>query len=72
MEAVRYNVLPLDDDLAKKMEPGHGRPVLIRGTSQALFGGVERLSENCVLNIKNKSHSVTAEIDPGVRQALCH
>jgi len=40
-----------------------GRPVLIRGTSQALFGGVERLSENCVLNIKNKSHSVTAEID---------
>jgi hypothetical protein len=46
MEAVRYNVLPLDDDLAKKMEPGHGRPVRIRGTSQVLFGGVERLSEN--------------------------
>jgi arylsulfatase len=39
-----------------------GRPVLIKGTSQILFGGMGRLSENCVLNIKNKSHSVTAEI----------
>jgi len=27
-----------------------------------LFGGMGRLSENCVLSIKNKSHSVTAEI----------
>ena len=28
-----------------------------------LFAGMGRLSENCVLNLKNKSHSVTAEID---------
>ena len=39
-----------------------GRPVLIKGNTQILFGGMGRLSENCVLNIKNKSHSVTAEI----------
>jgi arylsulfatase len=39
-----------------------GRPVLIRGKSQILFGSMGRLNENCVLNIKNKSHSVTAEI----------
>jgi hypothetical protein len=39
-----------------------GRPVLIKGKSQILFGGMGRLAENCVLNIKNKSHSVTAEI----------
>jgi hypothetical protein len=39
-----------------------GRPVLIKGNSQILFGSMGRLSENCVLNIKNKSHSVTAEI----------
>jgi arylsulfatase len=39
-----------------------GRPVLIRGKTQLLFGGMGRLSENCVLNLKNKSHSVTAEI----------
>jgi len=64
IEAVHYNVLPLDDDLAKKMNPDFaGRPVLIKGTSQILFGGMGRLSENCVLNIKNKSHSVTAEIE---------
>ena len=43
-----------------------GRPVLIKGNTQLLFGGMGRLSENCVLNIKNKSHSVTAEIEvPG-------
>ncbi len=40
-----------------------GRPVLIKGKSQILFGGMGRLSENSVLNLKNKSHSVTAEID---------
>jgi arylsulfatase len=40
-----------------------GRPVLIRGTTQLLFGGMGRLSENSVINIKNKSHSVTAEIE---------
>ena len=39
-----------------------GRPVLIQGKTQLLVGGMGRLSENCVLNIKNKSHSITAEI----------
>jgi arylsulfatase len=39
-----------------------GRPVLVRGNSQILFGGMGRLSENSVLSLKNKSHSVTAEI----------
>ena len=29
-----------------------GRPVLIKGNTQLLFGGMGRLSENCVLNIK--------------------
>ncbi|MFZ0518542.1 MAG: hypothetical protein WAM20_15955, partial [Acidobacteriaceae bacterium] len=37
-------------------------PVLIKGNSQILFGSMGRLSENSVVNIKNKSHSVTAEI----------
>jgi hypothetical protein len=36
--------------------------VLIKGKTQLLFPGMGRLSENCVLSIKNKSHSVTAEI----------
>jgi arylsulfatase len=64
IEAVRYNVLPLDDQVAKRMNPDiAGRPVLIKGKSQILFGGMGRLSENSVLNVKNKSHSVTAEIE---------
>jgi len=64
IEATRYNVLPIDDRFAEKVNPDTaGRPVLIKGNTQLLFGGMGRLSENCVLNIKNKSHSVTAEIE---------
>jgi arylsulfatase len=36
--------------------------VLIKGKSQVMFGSMGRLSENSVLNLKNKSHAVTAEI----------
>jgi len=63
IEATRYNVLPLDDRMVEKLSPDTaGRPVLIKGNAQLLFGGMGRLPENCVLNLKNKSHSVTAEI----------
>ena len=64
IEATRYNVLPIDDRVVEKMNPDTaGRPVLVKGTTQLLFTGMGRLSENCVLNIKNKSHSVIAEIE---------
>jgi arylsulfatase A-like enzyme len=63
IEAVRYNVLPMDDDLGKRINPDTaGRPVLIKGDRQILFRGMGQLSENSVISIKNKSHSVTAEI----------
>ncbi len=63
IEATRYNVLPLDDRVAERMSSDTaGRPVLIKGNSQILFGSMGRLSENSVLNLKNKSHSVTANI----------
>ena len=63
IEATRYNVLPLDDDTARRLNSDlAGRPQLITGNTQVLFAGMGRLSENCVLNVKNKSHSVTAEI----------
>jgi arylsulfatase A-like enzyme len=63
IEATRYNVLPIDDRMMERINPDMaGRPVLVKGKTQLLFGGMGRLSENCVLNIKNKSHSVTAEI----------
>jgi arylsulfatase len=63
IEATRYNVLPLDDRGMERARPEvAGRPVLIKGNSQILFGGMGRLSENSVLDIKNRSHAVTAEI----------
>jgi arylsulfatase A-like enzyme len=64
IEATRYNVLPLDDRRFERFNPDMaGRPQLIHGTSQLLFGGMGRLSENSVLVIKNKSHAVTAQIE---------
>ena len=62
-EARRYGVLPLDDRRVERFNPDiAGRPLLIKGTSQLLFAGMGRLTENVMLNIKNKSHSVTAEV----------
>jgi arylsulfatase A-like enzyme len=63
IEATKYNVLPLDDRRAERFNPDlAGRPQLIRGTRQLLFGGMGRLSENSVIVVKNKSHAVTAQI----------
>jgi arylsulfatase A-like enzyme len=63
IEATKYNVLPIDDRGAERLEPSiAGRPTLIHGTSQLFFAGMGRLSENSVVSIKNKSFSVTAEI----------
>ena len=63
IEAGKYNVLPLDDRRAERFNSDlAGRPQLIRGSRQLLFGGMGRLSENSVVVVKNKSHAVTAEI----------
>ena len=63
IEAVKYNVLPLDDRRVERFNPDiAGRPTLIHGSSQLLFGGMGRLSENSVVVFKNKSHAVTAEL----------
>ena len=63
IEAGKYNVLPLDDRRFERFDPDMaGRPQLVRGATQLLFGGMGRLSENSVVVIKNKSHAVTADI----------
>ncbi len=63
IEAVKYNCLPLDDRFAERANPEIARrPQLVQGRRQLLFSGMGRLTENSVLNIKNKSHAVTAEI----------
>jgi arylsulfatase len=64
IEATRYNVLPLDDrGIERALPEVAGRPTLVKGTSQLLFAGMGRLSENSVVSIKNKSFSVTAEVE---------
>ena len=63
IEATKYNVLPIDDRGADRLNPDlAGRPQLIRGNTQLFYPGMGRLSENSVVSIKNKSFSVTAEV----------
>src|SRR5205823_4963109 len=63
IEATKHNVLPLDDRRVERLNSDlAGRPVLVKGNSQLLFGGMGRLTEHAVLNLKNKSHSVTADV----------
>ncbi|MBV1850555.1 arylsulfatase [Catellatospora sp. NEAU-YM18] len=62
-EAVRYQVLPLDDRRYERFNADlAGRPQLIRGSTQMLYAGMGRLSENSVLVLKNKSHAITAQL----------
>jgi arylsulfatase A-like enzyme len=64
IEAVKYSVLPLDDRRVERFNSDlAGRPTLVTGNTQLLFGGMSRLSENSVLNLKNKSCAITAQIE---------
>lgn len=64
IEAVKYNVIPLDDRQLERFIPEKaGRPTLIKGNTQMLYAGMGRLSENSVLDVKNKSFAVTAEVE---------
>jgi arylsulfatase A-like enzyme len=63
IEATKYNVIPLDDRTAERVNPDiAGRPQLVRGDTQVFFPGMTGLSENSVLSIKNKSFSLTAQV----------
>jgi arylsulfatase A-like enzyme len=63
IEATKHTVLPLDDRRIERFNPDlAGRPQLVKGKTQILFSGMGRLSENSVVNVKNKSHSITAEV----------
>jgi arylsulfatase A-like enzyme len=63
IEAAKYNVLPLDDRRVERFNPDlAGRPQLVRGNRQILFGGMKRLTENSIVVTKNKSFALTAEV----------
>jgi len=64
IEATNYNALPLDDRRAERFNAAlAGRPPLVKGDSHLLFGGMGRLTENSVVVTKNKSFSITAEVE---------
>jgi arylsulfatase len=64
IEATKYNVLPLDDRRVERLNADlAGRLQLVKGNSQLLFSGMGRLSENSVLVMKNKSFSITADVE---------
>jgi hypothetical protein len=72
IEGTRYDVLPLADRRVECFNSDLvGRPVLIQGNSQLLFRGVKRLSESSVVDVKNKSHAVTAETLGADRPGRC-
>ncbi|HRQ41330.1 MAG TPA: arylsulfatase [Chloroflexota bacterium] len=63
IEAIKYSVLPLDDRRVERFNSDlAGRPVLVKGNKQILFGGMGRLTENTIINTKNKSFALTAQI----------
>jgi len=66
-EAEKYRVLPIDDRVFERLIAELvGRPDLMAGrTSLTLAEGMTGMTENTFLNIKNKSKTITAEVEVG-------
>ena len=64
-EAIKYRVLPLDDRFLDRMVPSMvGRPdVMGARTSLTLSSGMTGLPEGVFINIKNRSFSITADVE---------
>jgi arylsulfatase len=64
-EATRNRVLPIDDRTIERLNPAiAGRPDLMGArTSLTLSEGMLGMSENVFLNTKNRSFSITAEVE---------
>lgn len=64
-EAVKYNVLPIDDRVFERINAALvGRPDLMAGrTSLTVYEGMTGMSENVFINTKNRSHTITAEVN---------
>ena len=64
-EAEKYNVLPIDDRVIERTNAAiAGRPDLMGDrTSLTLYDGMNGMMENTFINVKNKSKTITAEIE---------
>jgi arylsulfatase A-like enzyme len=63
-EAIKNHVLPLDDRVIERANAAlAGRPDLMAGrTSLTVYEGMIGMTENVFINTKNKSHTITAEV----------
>jgi arylsulfatase len=64
-EAGKHNVLPIDDRVFERLDArAVGRPDLMAGrTSLTLGEGMTGMLENVFINVKNRSKTITAEVE---------
>jgi arylsulfatase len=64
-EAIKYDVLPLDDRGFVRLNAAlAGRPDLMGDrTSLTVYPGMTHMMENAFINVKNRSHTITAEVE---------
>lgn len=64
-EAVKNHVLPIDDRVLERVNAATaGRPDLMGGrTSLTVYEGMIGMSENVFINAKNRSHTITADVE---------
>lgn len=64
-EAVKYGVLPIDDRSIERFNAAlAGRPDLMGGrTSLTVYEGMTGMMENAFINVKNRSHTITADVE---------
>jgi arylsulfatase A-like enzyme len=64
-EAIKNHVLPIDDRSLERLNAALvGRPDLMAGrTSLTVFEGMIGMSENVFINVKNRSHTIDAEVE---------
>jgi arylsulfatase len=63
-EAAKYHVLPIDDRTIERFDASiAGRPDLMGGrTTLTVYPGMHGIMENAFINVKNRSHDITAEL----------
>jgi arylsulfatase len=64
-EAIKYDVFPLDDRVYERFNAAiAGRPDLMgKRTSLTVYPGMTMMTENAFINVKNRSHTITAEVE---------
>lgn len=64
-EAIANSALPIDDRSLERVNAAMvGRPDLMAGrTSLTLYEGMTGMSENVFMNVKNRSHVITADVE---------